>query len=710
MIIFRSLPAAICLLAFLAFPLVAAPIVRPALTLTNLKSGQLLSNDTFTVQGSAAGSAGISNVLFSLNNGGWDGAESDNLWTNWSADLTLIPGTNILTACAVDNHGVRSLTNTVKFAYYVTAVLTVRTNGNGSISPADNGLQLMLGATYAMKATSTVGTKTGYGFRNWTDGSNNIITNGATVKFMMASNLTLVANFGDIKLPSVSVVSTTTNADSYPADYIVHGTASDNVAVTNVYFQLNTGGWHTVLTTNQWTNWTTSVELLPGANTFSAYAVDSSGNVSPTTIVNVTYNSAPLSLAGQQAVVTVNSTNNPAPFTIALGKNIFTQFASDTNNPNAVGSYTYLALSGSANLKFKYLGPPSAASAGSQTLGVTFITPTYAIFTNTTTKSSGTMQFSSISNLAPPKLSGQLLWIIGSGGGDGVLFQKSTFSSRSLLATNTNTGSYTCVQYSPVGSLLKLTGTNSTTYVLARFAGTNFGSYYEEDYSTSHTNTDKGNFLVASQMPGGNAPLTITNRNFEIFSGNDSFNDQFGAPTYSQGTLSSNFDNAVGSYTFARPDTNLGQLNLTITEPPTLAGSNSAARLMFVSGNTGIFTNDDRTFSSFVMTPAAQLAPASLTNTTLSVGTFYNVQFATNGGFVYNAFFSSYSGTYTYTPYSPGGAMVQLTYLDASNNIYGLDWLQLNFSATNSGNIDWNQFDASTNSLNDPYSGPFSLY
>jgi len=709
----RILLAAVCSLTFLSFPLVAATIVRPTLTISSPVNGQLWSNNTFTVTGTAAGSAGISNVLFSLNKSDWtNNATLEENGTNWSQEITLIPGTNIFSAYAVDTNNVRSLTNTVKLVYYLTGVLTVRTNGVGKISPSYNGQQLMLGATYSMMASATVSRQaTGYGFRNWTDGSGSIVGTSETLKFKMSTNLTLTANFSNLRPPMIDVISTTTNSDGVGSHFVVHGTATDDQGLTNVIYGLNGAPMTSNATsTNGWKNWNAPVVLAPGAHTFSAYAIDISSNYSQVLIATINFNTAPLNLSGKSAVLIDNTTNSIAPYSFAFNKSTFSQTALDTNNFNAIGSYTYTASGGNATLKYKYTGPPSAAGAGSQTIGLRFDTPTQAYFTNLTTKIDGNMYFDTASNLAPASANGQLIWTISSGvtEGRGSLFQKSKYTSQALLTGATNGGNYTYTKSSPVGVMFKLSRTNGTAYVLATYADTNHGSYYEEDYdSAGHTNgSDNGNFFIAAQTPGGNAPLTITNRNFKILSGHENFNVQLGSATYSQDTLSSNFDNAVGNYTYARPETNIGQLNLTVTEPPSLAGSNSAARLIFINGSTGFFTNEDGTFSGFVMTTAANFAPASLTNTTLSVSDdgVDTLQFASDGSFQLD---SVQAGTYTYAPYSPGGAMVRLTL--NTNGYEGLDWLQLNFKTTNSGNIFLNTFNTETNN-GASSSGTFNLH
>ena len=687
--------------------LLAPDTTKPKLTITNLTTGQRFTNDVaFTVQGTAQDNAGVTNVLWQLNAGAWLVATNANNWTNWSAAISMIPGTNTFSAYAVDNSGNHSLTNTVKFIFVAFDILTVRTNGPGTIKPSYNGALLQDGVNYSMTGTST---RLGFGVSAWLDGNTNVVGRGATLTFMMASNLTLIANFAETTPPKVTVSGAVTNADGVANHYVIYGGASDNVAVSQVFFNLNSGAWSLATTTNNWTNWSANVSLLPGGNTFSVYSEDTNYNVSTIQTVQIAYNSAPTKLSGQGAIATVAGTNNIAPYNLAFGTSTFSQFAQDTNNVNGVGTYTYSPSGGGATLKIKYTGPPSVTNAGSQTLNLGFLTPALAYYTNTTTKVTGFLQFLSVSNLALTNLSGQLIWALGSqGDGDGLLFKNGKYVSQSLLTSATNAGSYTYTQYSRIGGLIKFTSTNGTSYLLADFAATNYGTYHSEDYDRSgHTNgTDTGRFFVQTQMPGGNAPLTLTNTILQVFSVDGFFTEQFGVDTFSQDTLFTNYDIDVGTYTYTRPSTNIGQLNLTVTEPPTLAGSNNAARLIFVGSNIGLFTNNDGTVSSFVMAAATNLAPASLTNTSFVLtnsgsGGADLFQF-TNGVFILDY---SPAGTYTYTPFSPGGAMVQLNFYP----YYFSDhyWVQLTFKTTNSGVFNANAFDANTNLL-DTFGGTFN--
>jgi hypothetical protein len=69
-------------------------------------------------------------------------------------------------------------------------------------------------------------------------------------------------------------------------EWLIKGTASDNVGLEQVLVNLNGTGWQPASGT---VSWQLMMPLLPGPNTLSAYAVDASGNRSPTTTVNFSY-------------------------------------------------------------------------------------------------------------------------------------------------------------------------------------------------------------------------------------------------------------------------------------------------------------------------------------------------------------------------------------------------------------------------------------
>ena len=141
---------------------------KPVLAITNITAGMLVSNASFTVMGWATDNVAVASVFVSLSNSvintGYALATTANNWANWSTNVTLTPGTNTVRAYAVDSSGNISPTNSVNLVYVLSAVLTVNTNGIGSISPSYNGASLQIGSTYSMTATAG----TGFAFTNWT--------------------------------------------------------------------------------------------------------------------------------------------------------------------------------------------------------------------------------------------------------------------------------------------------------------------------------------------------------------------------------------------------------------------------------------------------------------------------------------------------------------------------------------------------------------
>jgi hypothetical protein len=257
--------------------IVAPETVKPTLQITAPTSGLHVSNANYTVTGTAGDNVAVSNVWYQLNNTGWNPAIPANQWTNWTAPVTLVQGSNTIQAYAVDTSGNVSTTNTVIFDYIVSGVLTVNTNGKGTVSPNYNGGWLQIGQNYAMTATAG----SGFAFVNWTG---SITTNGATLQFTMASNLTFTANFVDVAKPTNTITAPTAGQRWSNSIFTVTGTASDNVQVAGVWCQLNGGGWNNAVGT---TSWSALVNLLPGTNLVQAYAVDLAGNKSTTNSVNM---------------------------------------------------------------------------------------------------------------------------------------------------------------------------------------------------------------------------------------------------------------------------------------------------------------------------------------------------------------------------------------------------------------------------------------
>jgi len=257
---------------------------KPTFSITNLVAGQRVSNAVFTVKGTASDNWQMGNIVYKLNGGAWSNAVTLNNWMNWSADLVLIPGTNTILAYASDSSGNTSATNTLSFQFVVTNQLQLFTTGLGTVSPNYSNAWLEVGRNYSITSAPAAGFK----FTNWTS-SQGWVSNSAALIFMMASNLTLTANFVDTNKPTLTITTPTASQFWSNAVFTAGGTANDNYQMSNVWYQLNGAGWNLSTTTNGWTNWTANLNLQASNNVLQAYAADAAGNLSTTSSVSFTY-------------------------------------------------------------------------------------------------------------------------------------------------------------------------------------------------------------------------------------------------------------------------------------------------------------------------------------------------------------------------------------------------------------------------------------
>jgi hypothetical protein len=137
----------------------------------------------------------VTSVLVAV---GQNPPQSANGTTNWTKMVSLVPGTNIISAWSVDLAGNNSLTNTLRLIYLASSPLIVQTTGTGTVSSmsgASNGASLVLGRNYTILAAAG----NNWLLTNWTSGASpGLLTNypgGSNLTFMMYSNMVLQANF-----------------------------------------------------------------------------------------------------------------------------------------------------------------------------------------------------------------------------------------------------------------------------------------------------------------------------------------------------------------------------------------------------------------------------------------------------------------------------------------------------------------------------------
>src|SRR5436190_1674707 len=161
--------------------------VPPTVTIPSPASGQRVSSAFFHVTGLAADNNALDSVYYTLNSGADTLADGT---SDWSADVVLAPGTNVIAAHALDTSGNWSPTRRVRFFYVVPGNLTLVTNGLGGIAHGFTGSALEIGRTYAVTAVPGAGQV----FSNWL-ANGSIVSSSATYLFLMQSNLVLQANF-----------------------------------------------------------------------------------------------------------------------------------------------------------------------------------------------------------------------------------------------------------------------------------------------------------------------------------------------------------------------------------------------------------------------------------------------------------------------------------------------------------------------------------
>ncbi|HEY1790243.1 MAG TPA: Ig-like domain-containing protein, partial [Verrucomicrobiae bacterium] len=212
----------------------------------------------------------------------------------WSASLALPAGTNTFSIYAQATNGNFSTTNFYYIVYGVSNQLDLSANGLGIIYPNYSNAWLRVGENY----TVTAYPNSGFVFTNWTSSngaSPGYSTNKVTLQFMMASNMTLQANFAETAKPTLTISSPASGTHIGNTLPTVVGTASDPWQVAVVWFRLNNGSWNQATTTNYFKNWwtTNSLTFTAATNTFSAYAVNLGGNYSITNnLVLISTNSA----------------------------------------------------------------------------------------------------------------------------------------------------------------------------------------------------------------------------------------------------------------------------------------------------------------------------------------------------------------------------------------------------------------------------------
>jgi hypothetical protein len=167
--------------------------VLPTVTISAAPKGAKLTTPSIFIGGTANDNVAVQAVEVSVNNGQPQLASGT---TNWTAQVTLAAGPNLIRVYSVDSSGNVSTNATLSLTLVATSTLMVQTSGLGTISPNLSGAQLQIGQTYTLKANPGAG----QAFAGW-DGA---VSQSRTLTFVMQSNLVLTASFVPSPFPVVT--------------------------------------------------------------------------------------------------------------------------------------------------------------------------------------------------------------------------------------------------------------------------------------------------------------------------------------------------------------------------------------------------------------------------------------------------------------------------------------------------------------------------
>jgi hypothetical protein len=627
-----------------------ANATAPQLAISFPQANQRISNAVTMVQGTAGKNVSVSGVRYQINTTPWQVAQTTNSWTNWFAMVDLLPGSNKFLVYALDACGNPSPTQKVSFSYVVSDVLTVGTNGPGTITPNYSGQLLEIGTTYRMTARAA----SGFAFTEWTG---SLTTNSPTLTFVMQSNLNFTATFVDTTKPLLTITAPKSGLhQSNNPVLTVTGTAKDNKGVDSVFFDLNGAGWNLATTTNNWANWTApNLTLIPGTNIFRVYALDMTGNGSLTSTgkyVSDLY--APL-LVQTDGLGTVTPNynakwlriNGTYRMTARPGAGFaFRSWSGSvlTNNPTLIFGMT-------SNLTF-------TANFVDVARPVNIIS--YPVVNQRLTNAATTLAGKAKDNT----------------GVGGVWYQIDGTGWNQAATTNG--------------------WTNWTAAVPALLSGANLAQSFAIDSSGNASLTNSIKFVYAVVPSVDWAPESLNGLTARVTSGAGSLASvSFDISTFSQTGTGTNLDDyGLGAYVYSKTGTNTGLLALTNTVPQLQTDDFSAGvQLFFTNHYAAAYTNENGDSGALIMTVATNLLPASLASRTIvasNSGSTNSTTLKFIDGLRFtktpanNSATGSSSGTYTFSRFSPVSGLLVFSSTDLAD-AGSLTYVQVTFTSATKG-------------------------
>jgi hypothetical protein len=361
------------------------------------------------------------------------------------------------------------------------------------------------GATATLRAAA----KPGFAFTEWTSSLGATITN-EVYKFSAGQSESFVANFVDIKRPTVTITAPKANEKIGTAAFAIEGKAADNASVAAVYYNLNETGWQLASSSNNFASWFADVTLATNsANTVSAYAEDASGNLSltngPIKFTCTAQGLAPLSIGGVIAEEII-VTNAVEYVTESFASEAYVKMPASTNDGGEIGTYTYTPTGPDTGELARHRVLPSQHDGPDASVLVLTFTDAYnAAFTNLS-GGGGNISFAPAQESVPATLDGEVAIrtsFVNSNFFSTNSFGASAFTTMDSLGRSSS-GTYTFTKFTPVAALLLETYSSpadrvgTTNYVIMTFkegSSHSAGVYYSENVDASgKIDSDIGSF------------------------------------------------------------------------------------------------------------------------------------------------------------------------------------------------------------------------
>ena len=161
---------------------------RPTVTITSPRPDARVLSADIVLKGKAHSQRtndAIAEVLVQLNSGAFIIADGT---TTWQANLTLVPGDNIVRVRSVTESGRESTTATRKIHFALITPLTIQIIGSGKVEPNLNGKNIEAGTKRHLVAIPAKD----FLFVGWSGATN---ATNRTINFVMQPNAVLVATF-----------------------------------------------------------------------------------------------------------------------------------------------------------------------------------------------------------------------------------------------------------------------------------------------------------------------------------------------------------------------------------------------------------------------------------------------------------------------------------------------------------------------------------